>query len=224
MDKNVLYLQEMGVNDNNISTNIKNHRIRVLKNIDIIYEGVKYNMFFEFTQGAHRRLVYTNSRTGAPLKKPVEEVVVKDGVYLDTQYTTSTKDSDGHTWFDSWRHLALEKEFRNEHLEYTKENILKIVNRYKIGEPFTEVCLIEETAKSIIEKDGDEKARDIVKDGRDFQKEGSYYFKVLLPWADHHKRVSAVRQIWEPIENGKRLRDSDSVIVDLITRRIVHFE
>ena len=39
MKKNILYLLEMGMNDNNIKTDIKNHRIRVIENIDIIYKG-----------------------------------------------------------------------------------------------------------------------------------------------------------------------------------------
>lgn len=51
---NVLYLREMGMDDNSIKTDVKNHRVRVLENIDIIYNGEKYNMFFEFTHGAHR--------------------------------------------------------------------------------------------------------------------------------------------------------------------------
>lgn len=43
---NVLCLREMGCNDNNISTDIKNHRIRVVDNIDIFYNGEKWFSVF----------------------------------------------------------------------------------------------------------------------------------------------------------------------------------
>ena len=114
MKKNTLYLLEMGMHDNNILTDIKNHRIRVVENIDILYKGKEYNMFFEFTQGTHRRYRTTNKRTGAPLKKAVEEIILKDGLYIDTEYERTETDERGFTWKSSWRNSALEREFYEE--------------------------------------------------------------------------------------------------------------
>ena len=139
-----LYLLKMGCDDDNIKTNIKNHRVRVIENIDIHYKGETYNMFFEFCQGAHRRYRKTNKRTGAPLKREVEEIIVKDGLYINTCFDKLERVAeDGTPLYSSWRHSALEQEFYEEHHGYTREDILEVVNRYKIGEPFTEVCLID---------------------------------------------------------------------------------
>lgn len=140
---NVLYLRKMGMDDDTIKTDVKNHRVRVVENIDIIYKGEKYNMFFEFMHGAHRRYRTTNKRTGAPLKKAVEEIILKDGIYISTQFERleGTR-KDGTPYYSSYRNLDFESEFCNEHHEYTKKDILEIVNRYKVGEKFTDVCLI----------------------------------------------------------------------------------
>lgn len=141
---NVLYLRKMGMDDDAIKTDVKNHRVRVLENIDIIYKGEKYNMFFEFTHGAHRRYRTTNKRTGAPLKKAVEEIILKDGIYISTEFEKLEGTwKDGTPYYSSWRNLDFESEFYNEHHAYTKKDILEIVNRYKVGEKFTDVCLIE---------------------------------------------------------------------------------
>lgn len=141
---NVLYLRKMGMNDDTIKTDVKNYRVRVLENIDIIYNGKKYNMFFEFTHGTHRRYRTTNKRTGAPLKKAVEEIILKDGIYIDTEFEKLEGTwKDGTPYYSSWRNLDFESEFYNEHHEYTKKDILEIVNRYKVGEKFTDVCLID---------------------------------------------------------------------------------
>ena len=144
MKKNKLYLLKMGMDDNGISTDIKNHRVRVIENIDIIYKGEKYNMFFEFTCGTHRRYRTVNKRTGAPLKKPVEEIILKDGLFIVTEFE-KTETEKGFTWKSSYGKSDLEREIFDEHLEYTQSNILDVVNRYKIGEKFTDICLIETT-------------------------------------------------------------------------------
>lgn len=139
-----LYLLKMGCDDNNITTNIKNHRVRVVENIDISYKGEIYNMFFEFCRGTHRRYRKTNKRTGAPLKREVEELIVKNGLYVDTQFEKLERVAeDGTPIYSSWRHSGLENEFYNEHLEYTREAVLEVINRYKIGEKYTDICLID---------------------------------------------------------------------------------
>ena len=98
MKKNVLYLMEMGMNDNTIATDVKNHRVRVLENIDIIYKGEKYNMFFEFTHGAHRR--YRKTTHG----NTVKEIILKDGIYIDSQFEKLEGTwKDGTPYYSSWR-------------------------------------------------------------------------------------------------------------------------
>lgn len=221
MKKNVLYLKEMGMNDNSIATDIKNHRIRVIENIDIIYKGEKFNMFFEFTHGIHRRYRTTNKRTGAPLKKAVKEIILKDGIYIDTEF----KKLEG-TWEDGTPHYAsygksdLEREIWEEHHAYTKKDILEIVNRYKVGEPFTEICLIETAAANIIKKLGGWREKDILGEGKDFQTEGGSYFQIGKTWTDDHKTVRCYKQIWTPTKNGRKLEVIDFCEVDIVAGKI----
>lgn len=142
-----LYLLKMGCDDNDITTDIKNHRVRVVENIDICYKGKTYNMFFEFCQGAHRRYRTTNKRTEAPLKREVEEIIVKDGLYINTCFDKLERVAeDGTPLYTSWRHNELEQEFYEEHREYTQKDILEVVNRYNIGEKYTNICLIDRFA------------------------------------------------------------------------------
>ncbi len=220
MKKNILYLLEMGMNDNTISTDIKNHRIRTVENIDIQYKGELYNMFFEFTQGTHRRHRTTNKRTGAPLKHPVEEIILKDGLFIDTQYEKTETDRTGRTWESSWRNSEFEREFYNEHHGYTKKDILEVVNRYKVGEPFTDICLIETAAREIIRKKGGYREKDILGEGKNFQTEGSSYFCIGETWNADHKTVRCIKQQWEATKNGRKLTSADSCEVDLVTGRI----
>lgn len=128
----VLYLRKMGCDDNNITTDIKNHRVRVIENIDIIYKGKKYNMFFEFSQCTHWNYRTTNKRTGAPLKKAIKETLVIDGLYMDTQYDVPETNIHGYTFTASYRKGDLEKEVWEEHHKYTQKDILEIINRYAI--------------------------------------------------------------------------------------------
>lgn len=141
--QNILYLLKMGMDDDNISQDIKNHRVRVIENINIFYKGVKYNMFFEFSHGIHRRYMTTNKRTGKPLKKEVEEIIIRDGLYIDTEFEKTEINNDGREYQISQRKLDLENEFYKEHHAYTKKDIIEVVNRYKIGEKFTDIYLIE---------------------------------------------------------------------------------
>lgn len=143
MKKNALFLRKMGMDDSSISTDIKNHRIRTIENIDIEYNGNRYNMFFEFTQGEHSRLRTINKKNGELLNKPVWETIIKNGLYVDAEYRKNKILSSGRIVNSSYRNSILEKEIFEEHLEYTKENILDVVNRYKIGEKFTEIVLVD---------------------------------------------------------------------------------
>ena len=108
--ENILYRRKMGCDDNMITGDIKNHRVRVIENVDIIYHGKQYNLFFEFLQGVHWHFRYTNKRNGQPLKKPVYEVDLFNGLYLDTEYE-EMKDNFLH----SFRLSSLEREIWKEH-------------------------------------------------------------------------------------------------------------
>lgn len=221
MKKNVLYLMEMGMNDSSITTDIKNHRIRVIENIDIIYKGEKYNMFFEFTQGTHRHYRTTNKRTGAPLKKPVEEIILKDGLYIDTEFEKLEGTwKDGTPHYSSWRKSDLEREIWEEHHAYTKKDILEIINRYKVGEKFTEVCLIETTAANIIKKLGGYREKEILGENKNFQTDGDSYFEIGETWTEDHKTVRCNKRVWTPTKNGRKLEVVDFCEVDLITGKI----
>ena len=217
-NNNILYLREMGMNDNNIMTDVKNHRVRVLENIDIIYKGEKYNMFFEFTQGAHWIERTTNKRTGAPLKKPITETIIKDGLYIDTQFERPEADSTGRTWFASYRKCDLEREMWEEHHEYTRNDILDVINRYSTKK-YNKVVLIEEETLNIINKIGGFREKDIIAK-RDFQTEGDYYMEIGDTWTDEHKTVKVNRREWEETENGRKLVITKTCEVDLVTGKI----
>lgn len=215
MKKNVLYLMEMGMNDTTIATDVKNHRVRVLENIDIIYKGEKYNMFFEFMHGAHRRYRKT------PHGNTIEEIILKDGIYIDSQFEKLEGTwKDGTPYYSSWRKSDLESEFYNEHHKYTKKDILEIVNRYKVGEKFTDVCLIETTTAEIIRKKGGYREKEILGDGKNFQIDGDSYFSIGDTWTEEHKTVRCNKEVWVPTRNGRKLEVADFCEVDLITGRI----
>lgn len=216
-----LYLLEMGMNDNNITTDVKNHRVRVVENIDIEYQGKDYNMFFEFTQCAHYNYRKTNKRTGAPLKKAVQELIIQDGLGLDTQFEKLEKDSDGREWFSSWRNSQLEREIWNEHHAYTKKDIRDIVNKYA-KEKYTGVILIEEEARHIINTTGGYREKYILAENADFQTEGSSYMEIGNTWNNEHKIVRVNRQEWEKTENGRKLVVTDFCEVDLVTGKITN--
>lgn len=220
MKKNILYLLEMGMNDNSITTDIKNHRVRVVENIDIVYNGEKYNMFFEFTQCTHYNYRTTNKRTGAPLKKPIQELIIKDGLHIDTQYERTETSATGNTFEMSYRNSKLENEIWQEHHAYTKKDILEIVNRYKVGEKFTDVCLIETTATEIIKNAGGYREKDILNENNDFQTCGDSYFSILQ-WDDMRKVVRCNKREWQPTKDGKKLVITATCDIDLVAGTIV---
>ena len=215
-----LYLLEMGMDDKNIHTDLQNHRVRVLENIDIEYKGTKYNMFFEFLQATHYNYRKTNKRTGEPLKKMVQELIIKDGLSLDTQFEREEHDERfNRTWTSSWRKADLEKEFWDMHLEFTRANVLKVVNAYLL-EKYDKVVLVHEETARIINSIGEFREKDIIKK-RDFQTEGDFYFKVGQ-WDEQHKVVEVIRQEWEQIDSKtRRLVPTQSCVVDLVTKTIV---
>ena len=137
---NTLYLRKMGMDDNSIMGDIKNHRVRVCENIDIIYQGTAYNMFFEFMQWDRWTYRTTNKRTGKPLKKAVRELVNPNALCIDTQYEKS-ENGNGYIWYSSWRLSTLEKEVHAKIPEYNKADILKVVNTYSV-QKYNKIVLV----------------------------------------------------------------------------------
>lgn len=215
-----LYLIEMGMQDNNITGDIKNHRVRVTENIDIIFNGKKYNMFFEFTEGDRRTWRDTNKRTGAPLKKPVIDSVQHNALWIDTQFEQEETNSNGHKFMMSYRQCNLEKEIHDNKPSFTRKDVLEIVNRYSI-EKYSKVVLIEEEARRIINTCGGYREKAILADGIDFQTDGDSYME-RRQWDEAHKIVRVNRRQWEKTEDGRRLVITDFCEVDLETGKITN--
>lgn len=186
MKKNTLWLLSMGMKNDDLN-DIKNHRVRVVENIDIERNGKAYNMFFEFTQWEVWRMRYTNKRTGAPLKKPIQEIINPMGLHIDTEYETvetsyyyDGKQRKEYTYNSSWRCRDLEKEFYNDNLTFCKADILKAVNRYATKK-FTRVCIIEQEIPRIVEKIGGFREKNIIS--------GDWVAYTQKTWNDDHKIV-----------------------------------
>lgn len=207
--KNALYLLEMGCNYNeSYSGDVNNHRVRVVDNIDIIFEGKQYNLFFEFTQRTSYRYRTTNKRTGKELKHPVYELINKNGLGIDTQYEKEEKESN-YTWFSSWRLSALEKEVYNSNPEYTRKNILDIVNKYAV-KPFDKVVLIEEEAKKIASRIGANREKEILKN--------DCVISIGHTWNNEHKVITIQERVKTPMGNNCYKHElGRSFDVDLVT-------
>jgi hypothetical protein len=218
MKENTLFLLEMGMDDPKISTDIKNHRVRVLNNIDIEYKGEKYNMFFEFMQAEHYEHRTTNLRTGKPLKKAVRKLIIQDGMAIDTQFERDEighdRDGKSYTYQSSWRKADLEREFWDQHLAYTRENVLKVVNAYITGPKYTKVVLIREAARDIINRIGGEREKSII--------QGAWHYsKVADTWTDEHKVVRFIKQVKTETGPGcYQYLDGQTCDVDIVTGKI----
>ena len=214
MKTNILYLREMGMDDKNINTDLQNHRVRVLENIDIIYKGTPYNMFFEFTQATHYNYRTTNKRTGAPLKKMVRELIVKDGLHLDTQYERLEGTwKDGTPFYGSYRKGDFEKEVWDQHLDYTRENVLAVVNAYAVRK-YDKIVLVEEETRRITQKVGGYREKSIVNNSWS-------YMQTTETWNDEHKVVRVTeRNRTQTGYNCYQYLDGASFEVDLVTGKI----
>ena len=109
----------------------ENYRIGTRKELVKGKDGNEY--FLSFGGYDKRRTRYTNKRTGAPLKHPVDEVVLENALHIDTQFDNE---------YGSWRNSELEAELRNMNLTYTKSDILKAVN-YISADNYTAVEIVD---------------------------------------------------------------------------------
>lgn len=122
--RNYLLLEKRGCNINggvpaNTKSDVGNYRVCTMGETIPGKDGRNY--FLEFALWQNRSQPrYTNKRTGAPLKHPVQEIVNPIGLHIDTQYT----DESGQ----SWRNLNLEQRIHKQNPSYTTAEILAIAN------------------------------------------------------------------------------------------------
>ena len=206
-----LFMEKMGMDDNMLVFDIKNHRVRVTENIDIIFEGKFYNMFFEFTARRAWRVRTTNKRTGKPLKHPITETVNPYSIGIDTQFEKPEigKAADGtiYKWESSWRNSKLEHEAvydKEKQPDYTKQTILDIINTYAI-EKYNKLVFIDEAATEIIKKEGGNREKAILAN--------LAYFGKSETWNNEHKVITAYAK---KDEDGHR----DTCDIDIITGKI----
>lgn len=98
-------------------------------------DGKKY--ILDFCCNVHYNYRTTHKITGKPLKKPIREIITPCGLFIDTEYQKMSDDG----FLQSWRNSKLEKEVYQMHLDYTKENILKVVN-YISSEKYDDIEIV----------------------------------------------------------------------------------
>ena len=122
-----LYLEKRGCdffkNDNDVvKSNVGNYRVGSYNHSVVGTDGNEYIM--EFSKGIKNHIRTENLRTGKPLKKAVVTRINNCCLCFDTEYVGM----DGM----SRRNLKMEETVRNMNLDYTLENILKVVNMFSV--------------------------------------------------------------------------------------------
>ena len=104
--------------DEKAMSDIGNYRVRTLGECIPGKDGRMY--FLEFSLWRDRKQVrYNHKVTGKPLKRPVYEIINRQAVAIDTEFSNA----DG-----SWRNCKLEGELHAKNYSYTQTDILEIVN------------------------------------------------------------------------------------------------
>lgn len=120
MAQNILFMEKRGCDffhGEHINSDIGNYRICTASYIKLA-DGRQ--MFFEFCRSDRYQFRNVNKRTGAPLKKPVYELVMKDACALNTCY-------DGGDGM-SYRDLDMEHSFHSSPVPYTLKTVLEFIN------------------------------------------------------------------------------------------------
>ena len=131
-----LFLVKMGMDfryDTELQelSDVNNHRVRT-QGCEI--EGKDGRIYFlEFTTYTKTKIRTTSKRGNKLLKNPVDEVVLKNALHVDTQFD----DEKG-----SYRNIERETEIHDKNYTYTIENILKVVN-YISKDNYTDVEFVE---------------------------------------------------------------------------------
>jgi len=213
-----LYLREMGMDDQNIPGDIKNHRIRVIERIDIAYKRrVIRNFFFEFT-AVNPRYTYrtTNKITGKPLKHAVKEIANINGIGIDTQFEIEEiySQHDKHVFQASYRHGEMEKELYAANYSYTRADILRIINLFAL-ENYNNIVLVEEKTREIINDIGGNREKEIINNDP--------YFEISETWNNEHKIIRVVERVkTEYAPRCYKYEKGRACEVDLITGKITN--
>ena len=123
-----LYLEKRGCdffdNDNTVKiSNVGNYRVGTYDYSIIGKDGIKY--IIEFTRGHKRHTRTENKRTGKLLKHPITEIVNDCCLNINTQYDEGKL---------SYRNTKMEQIVWDMGLDYTMENILKVVNMFSVDQ------------------------------------------------------------------------------------------
>lgn len=102
-------------------SDVGNYRVGAYNNRIAAKDGRFY--ILEFGSYDRRETRTTHKKTGKPLKHPKTEIVLKNALHIDTEFENCN---------GAWRNSALEKEYHDKKLTYTRENILKTVNEISI--------------------------------------------------------------------------------------------
>jgi hypothetical protein len=128
MNNNVLFLECRGcpfMKGDKIAklSDVGNYRVGVYSHRIKAKDGNEY--ILEFGSYDRKETIYTNSRTGKPLKHPKCEVVLENALHISTEYETLDSKKIGL----AFGNCKLEKQIhdKKEYL-FTKSDILKVVN------------------------------------------------------------------------------------------------
>lgn len=197
MKNKTLYFQGMGMDNNNLPYDIKNHRVRLIGLIPtVLHENP---IFMEFDNCKMLKPRYTHKITGAPLKHYKMDCMNTCGLHINTEVEINKGN-----YFMSYRLLDFEKSVFQQYLNYSTDSILKVVNSVSI-EKYNKVVFIEQEAKKIIEKFGGYREKEILKNDS--------VFCVTEDWNESHKVVKVQSRINHKLD--------DFCTVDLITCKIV---
>lgn len=121
MFENVLFLEKMGCDfwdDEPAESDIKNYRVRTHGEVIPGKDGIMY--FLEFHLWRDRKQIrYNHKITGKPLKHPTFDLINRQGVAIDTEFSNDK---------GSWRNCKLEAELSAKNYSYTQADLLTITN------------------------------------------------------------------------------------------------
>lgn len=126
---NTLILEMRGCNFSDYNKEIKilsdvgNYRVGCYDNRISAKNGRRYILEF----GGYDKYTYrkTNKRTGAPLKKEVKEIVLKNALHINTEFEEY---DEKYKINASWRDSKLEENINAKNYTFTKAGILAAVN------------------------------------------------------------------------------------------------